>query len=95
MKRRVPVEGGREAGLRGGDWGERGAGEWQNLNIWGGRKDRKRGLYRMLFIMRCDREMEWRKVGHFHFKQEVEERLRSRGRDRSGDSRVNRRKLNT
>lgn len=64
MKRRVPVEGRREAGLRGGDWGvER---SWRVATFEHLEKNtkktqiktEKRGLYRMLFIMRCDREME-------------------------------------
>lgn len=48
MKRRVPVEGGGKAELRGGDF------EKKKRE----RKYTKRGQYRMLFIMRCNREME-------------------------------------
>lgn len=64
MKRRVPVEGGREAGLRGGDWGvERSwrVAKFEQLEKKKKKyteKTEKRGLYRMLFIMRCEREME-------------------------------------
>lgn len=64
MKRRVPVEGGREAGLRGGDWGVERSWRVAKFEHLGKEKKKtqkrrkKRGLYRMLFIMRCDRELE-------------------------------------
>lgn len=100
MKRRVPVKGGGEAkGLGGGDgWVES---SWRKAtfdHLEGKKKEqKKRGLWNVDYHQMCATE-KWnlrKKVGHFHLKQEVSERLRSSGRESAGDLRVNRRKLNT